>query len=125
MNLLDLRTELYARGFDYLSSTRANYFINRAYSELCEEEDWPFLEATTSGTAPVSITDLRTIETVIDTTATRRLQPLDRRHILEDDYQLSTTGSPSCYYLTSCNTLAVYPANTTDTISERYWKVPT
>ena len=128
MDMAALRTEFLARGFssiDASGTTRQDAYINRAYYEICEDADWPFLEATTSGAAPLAVSDLRTIETVIDSTTKTRLSPLDRRHILETDYQLSTTGSPTHYYLTSGTTVAVYPANTTDTIAVRYWKVPT
>lgn len=120
-----MRTELAARGFDYESSSRLTGWINRAYNDLCEEEDWPFLEATTSGTAPVSVSTLRTIESVIDTTTMTKLTPIDRRNITDFNYDLATTGSPTYYYTTGTTTVAVYPANTTDTISIRYWKFPT
>jgi hypothetical protein len=87
--------------------------------------DYPWLESTSTGVAPLSITNLRTIESVVDTTTTSRLSPLDRRNIMESDSSLSTAGSPVWYYLTTGNTVAVYPSNTTDTLSVRYWKVPT
>lgn len=124
MNLGELREELQGRGFDYLPATRQTAFINRAYQEMCAEEDWPFLEATTSGNAPLTISDLRTIEAVVDSTNTRRLQPLDRRNILDSDWTLATTGNPVNYYLTTGTTVNVYPANTSNTIAVRYWSVP-
>ena len=120
-----LKGRLGERGFDYLTDATKGQFVNDAYLEICDMEDWPFLEATTSGVAPLAISDLRTIETVVDSTSTTRLSPLDRRHILETDYTLATTGSPVWYYLTSGTTVNVYPANTSDTLSVRYWKVPT
>ena len=126
MTLADLQVELQARGFDYLSTTRQNYYINSAYQiDICEDSDWPFLEVTTTGTAPLTITDLRSIESVIDTTQACKLRPLDRRSITDDyDTSLTTAGSPSFYYLTTATTVSVYPANTTDTLSVRYWKFP-
>lgn len=125
MTFLELKTELLARGFDYLSTTRSGYFVNRAYQEMCAEEDWPFLESSSSGTAPLTVSDLRTVEAVINTTQRYKLRPLDRRNITDFDTDLTTTGTPSWYYLTTSTTVAVYPANTTDTIAVRYWKVPT
>jgi hypothetical protein len=41
MILSDLQAEFQARGFDYLSVTRQNIFLNRAYQETCEGDDWP------------------------------------------------------------------------------------
>lgn len=124
MDLTALQTEVAGWGFDYLSTTRVNYFLNRAYQELCEEEDWSFLEATTSGAAPLAISDLRTIESVTDTTQRIKLWPLDRRHILDSDYSLTSAGAPTYYYVTGGNTVAVYPF-TANSLSVRYWKVPT
>jgi hypothetical protein len=125
VNLGTLRTEVQARGFDYLSNARLDAYINRAYLDLADSEDWPWLEATTSGTAPLTISDLRTIESVRNSTQSYRLAPLDRRNIMHSDDDLATTGTPSYYYLTTGTTVAVYPANTSDTIAVRYWKVPT
>lgn len=126
MTLAELRTELQARGFDYLSTVRCSQFLNDAYlTDIAEAEDWPWLEATSSGTAPLTITDLRTIELVIDSTAKFKLQPLDRRNITDDwDSDLTTAGDPAFYYTTTGTTVAVYPTSTTHTISVRYWKVP-
>jgi hypothetical protein len=127
MNLGTLRTEFLARGFDFEAqggNTRPNYFLNRAYQDICGQEDWPFLEATASGTTPLSIPDLRTIESVIDTTQLVKLTPLDRRFITDTSTNLSTVGAPCFYYTTATTTVNVYPTSTTDSISVRYYKVP-
>jgi hypothetical protein len=126
LSLTTLRAEFLARGFNDLESsgtTRQDNYLNRAYYEICEDADWPFLEATSSGAAPLAISDLRTIESVVHTPSLTRLSPLDRRNIMEDDAVLTTTGTPYYYYLTTGTTVAVYPANT-GSISVRYWKVP-
>lgn len=127
MTLAQLRAELQARGFDYLSDTRCNTFLNAAYQvDICEAQDFPFLESSTTGVAPKTISDLRTIETVVDSVQNLKLSPLDRRMITDGiDSDLTTTGSPVYYYLTSGTTVAVYPANTSNSLSIRYWKVPT
>lgn len=122
--LSDLRTEMQARGFDYLSSTRCNTYLNLAYqSDLCEESDWPFLRTSTTGTAPITITDLRTVKYVQDTTNSVKLRHLGEQHITDADL-LTTTGNPECYYATSETTLDVYPANTTATLKVVYYKTP-
>lgn len=126
MNLAEIVTEFQSRGFDYLSTTRAENYANDAYLiDICEQEDWPFLDATTSGAAPLTISDLRTLESVIDSTQAVKLKPLDRRHLTDDwNTDLSTPGTPTFYYLTSGSIVNVFPANTTDTLAVRYWKVP-
>lgn len=122
--LSDLRTELQARGFDYLSTTRCNTYLNLAYqTDLCEESDWPFLRTTTTGTAPLTISDLRTVKIVQDTTLSSKLRPIDESTLTDTDV-LTTTGSPLYYYFTSPTVLAVYPANTTSTLTVTYIKTP-
>ncbi len=122
---LDLVTELQARGFDYLTSARCGNLINDAYlRDICEAEDWPFLEATDSGAAPNTVADLRTIESVIDTTTNCKLLPMDRRNITDVDTDLTTVGTPYLYYITSGTIVNTFPYST-DTISVKYWKVPT
>ncbi len=126
ITLLELQTEFAARGFNYLSTLRQNYYLNQGYLvDICEAEDWPFLETTTTGSAPLSITDLRTIASVVDTTQAMKLTPLDNRNITDDiDSSLTTVGTPVYYYKSGQTTIAVYPTNTTDSLSVRYWKVP-
>ncbi len=131
MTLAQLRTAVYQRGFHYLydetgDDTRADYFINNSYIDICTMEDWPFLENIATGIAPITITDLSSIESVIDSTSVMKLSPLDRRNITDDwDTNLATAGSPTFYYLTQGSVVNVYPTNTTDTISVRYWRQAT
>jgi hypothetical protein len=127
VNAEELTAALREEGFEYLSTTKALRYINDAYLlDICEEEDWPFLEATAEGAAPLEISDLRAVESVIDSTQEVELRPLDRRHIVADvDTNLTTVGTPAYYYLTEGKTVNVYPISTTDTLKVRYWKVPT
>lgn len=126
MNLEDLRTELLARGFDYLSSSRAENYLNDAYLvDICEEEDWPFLEDVKEGPAPLEIADLRAIEYVTNATQVTKLDPLLRSRITDDwNPDLTQVGTPSLYYVTKGTTVNVFPVST-DEIAVRYWKVPT
>lgn len=125
MTRKELREELEARGFDYLTEARLNRFINSAYLvDICELEDWPFLEATKEGKAPLEISDLRTVEYILDTTQECKLRPVLRARLTDDwDVDLTTTGDPTVYYLTEGKKVNVYPANTTDNLLVRYWKV--
>ena len=127
MDLSAIQTELQERGFgDVTSTTRLNYWINLAYQvDICEAEDWPFLVTTTTGTAPLAISDLRTVLSVVDSTQDLKLRPMDPSNITDDvDSDLTTVGTPWLYYVDNL-TVRVYPANTTDSLSVRYVKVPT
>src|SRR5258706_7930717 len=105
MTLTTLRTEFFARGFNYLDDsgagqTRATTWINDAYHEICEASDWPFLETTaTPGAAPVTLTDLRKVLTVHDATTHLPLRPTNRKWIVAHYGDVaSSTGSPRFYY---------------------------
>ena len=126
MNREELISEFQSRGFDYLSTSRASNYINAAYQlDICEEEDWPFLEASKEGKAPLEIADLRAVEFVVDTAQNIELLPLDRRHLVaEVNSDLGTVGTPSVYYLTGGNTINVFSVNTENTLLVRYWKAP-
>jgi hypothetical protein len=118
------KTELLARGFDDLDTTRQSYFINRGYQMVCNKYPWPFLEATTTGTSPLTISDLRQILYVIDTTNDQELIGIDQREIRGVDPDITSTGTPTHYYLTGTTTLTVWPPNTSVSLSVRYYKVP-
>lgn len=120
MNLGEARTELQARGFDYLTSTRCNAYLNRAIAAIAGHASWPWLEATASGTAPLTITDLRAVLACVDTTTQAELAASDRRLLVSLYTTVTDTGSPEWWYRTGLTQISVYPANTTDTIEVRY-----
>ena len=125
MNLADLTTELGARGFDYLTEARRTYFLNQAYlTDICETEEWPFLEATATGNAPLTIADLRVIESVVDENQQIKLTPLTRKAITDLSPDLDQAGNPESYYITSGNTVNTWP-NAANSLTVRYHKVPT
>jgi len=127
LNLSELRTEFFARGFDYLSSgpqTGPNNYLNRAYHSICDAYEWPFLEADASGTAPLVVSDLRAVLGVVDTTTQVQLRFIDRRNLLRIDPMVNTAGSPALWYTENGTTIKVYPTNGTDQISVHYAKVP-
>lgn len=123
MTLAEIRTAVQARGFSHIGNTELDRWINQAYQELCEEAQWPFLEVSTTGTAPLAIADLRTVLSVSDTTQGTVLEHRDRRDLVELDPEMNETGTPEYFFL-SDNTVSVYPLNTTDTIAVRYIEVP-
>lgn len=124
MNLATGITELKARGADYLSDARATIILNAARNDF---EDfwwgWPWLETSTTGTAPVTISDVRQILYVTDTTGRTLLEGRDARDLVGDtDAVLTTTGTATSWYLDGSATLRVYPANTSTTFTVRYVK---
>lgn len=125
MDFAELQAEFAARGYDYLESARAERYINQSYKSICNRGAWPFLLTTTTGTAPLTISDLRAVLNVVDTTTNAKLYHADRRHLIESvDTSLTTTGTPAYWYQESRTVVSVYPANTTDTLSVHYLKVP-
>lgn len=124
MNLEQLVVEFKARGFDYLATSRCENYVNDSYVlDICEQSDWPFLEKSTEGKAPLEISDLSAVRYVIDVTQEVKLKPLKQDRIT-DDYgvNLVVSGNPAFYYLEGGDTVKVYPASTSDTISVAYWK---
>lgn len=121
MTLAEARAETQARGFDYLSSARCNAYLNRALAALSMEAAWPWLETSTSGTSPLTITDLRACLSVVDTTTSQVLAPADRRSLVDTYQVLTTTGTPEYWYRDSLTSIRTYPVSS-DTISVRYVK---
>lgn len=123
MDREDIRDEVQARGFDDVTDARVNTWINAAYFRICDLEAWPFLEASTTGTAPLTISDFRAGLSIIDTTNDNPLVWADPRTIREDDPTLALTGTPAYWYM-SGTSLKVYPANTAASLNVSYLKVP-
>lgn len=123
MDLTAAQTELQARGASHVSTSRLTTWLNDAKNEFEDFFPWPWLEATTTGTAPVTISDLKAVLYVVDTTQQAELTGLPAQFIVEDlDETITTTGSPDVWWLDGTTTLKVYPANTTNSLSVRYVK---
>jgi hypothetical protein len=123
MDLTAAQTELKARGGDYLSTARLTTFLNDAKNELEDFFVWPWLETTTTGTAPLTISDLKHVLYVVDTTNQAELTGASAQYIVEDlDETITTTGTPDVWWLDGTTTLKVYPANTSASLSVRYVK---
>lgn len=119
--LLTLRTEVQARGFDYITNPRIDRFINDAYVRLCNMALWPFREMTTSGAAPLTITDLGVLASVVDTdNGNNALTWRDRRTLVDTYGDLTAAGTPQHFYIEDGGTLRAYPAGGTLTV--RYWR---
>lgn len=122
---LQLQTEFLARGYQYLLTgaglTRAKAWLNQSYLEVCEEEPWPFLLATAAGASPVTVTDVRVIRSVTDTTQRVPLEVISEDDLLGSSLLLTTAGPPTYYYLDDV-IVRTYPVG--GTLSIRYYKVP-
>jgi hypothetical protein len=123
MNLGTMRTEVMARGYDFLSSTRVNQFLNWSYKEICRYMPWPFLETSATGASPLTITDLGSVLSVVGSLSDVPLQAVDRRQVLISDDDLNDTGTPEIFWLEN-NTLNVWPGSSTDTVTVQYIKSP-
>lgn len=126
MNFSQLVDELQARGFSYLDDGgRAERYINAAYQSICNRAAWPFLLTTTTGAAPLTISDLRAVLSVVDTANKVPLIHVDRRNLIQTvSADLTVTGNPNYWYQESRTVIKVYPANTSNTLSVHYLKVP-
>lgn len=127
LTFAELLTEFYARGFDYLDDggpgeTRAKRFINQSYQEICGMEDWPFLSTSTTGVAPLTISDLGYLESLTDVTDERSLSFMDRRTLVERYPNLDLAGPPNYAYITGGDTIRTYPTNG-NTLRARYFRL--
>jgi hypothetical protein len=124
--LADLRGELYARGYDHLAQdaatqARADRFLNQAHAELCLEELWPFRLTSISGAAPLAVSDIDRILTVVDSdNGSRVLYELTEREATA--MGLATAGSPMWFYRDSL-LVRVLPDSAT-TLLVRYYMLP-
>jgi hypothetical protein len=125
--LSSMQTEVYARGFSYLNDSgagtaRVTRWLNDAMHEIDGKADWPYLQVTVTGTAPLTIADLATVESVTAVGLFQTLQPFDRRDLREWYADLTITGTPFGWYLTGGNVINVFPANTSTTLTVDYYK---
>jgi len=109
-----------------MSNEKALQYLNASYQvDICEAEDWPFLAEEVSGTAPLVISSMRSLEYVIDTTSERKLVAIDRRNLTDDfTVKFTTPGPPLFYFIDGEAEIEVFPANTTDILTARYYRTP-
>lgn len=122
MDFDELRTALAARGFDDYDDSTLGARINAARAELDRMYLWPWREKSVTGTAPLTVTDLGTIEAVTNESLDYVLTGAQWRHLRDNVTDLATSGTPEFYYRASTTTVATYPTNE-DTIGVQYWKV--
>jgi len=120
MDLTSARDELAARGFDGLTPSRMNLFLNAGKNALENFAHWPWLETSTSGTAPLTISDLKAIQFVYRSSPNLGIDGADREY-LRQMYgpDLTRVGTANFWYLSGLTTLNLFPVDTT-TINVEY-----
>lgn len=126
MTFAEMKAEVLARGFDGLTDTRAGVYVNAARAELDRMFLWPWREKSVTGTSPISISDLGTIEAVVNTSQSSvPLSRADYRSLLDLYSDLTTSGTPCFYYVawpSGTPEVVTYPSNS-NTIGVQYWRV--
>lgn len=115
--LLQLYTELKARGYDYLPDARAKSFVNTAYAELCEVAPWPWLETTSTLTVPGTLTNARSVLSVNGSTGAS-LSFIERQSLAQAGTKFTATGTPTFWYWEG-DTLSTFPVATSQ-VTVRY-----
>lgn len=119
----DMQVELLDRigQTDARFAVRARRWINDAMHELDSEEEWDYLFASTTGSAPLTIADLDKVESVSDVASLNTLMQIDRESLIADVVDLTSTGVAAYWYKTSTTTIAVFPVSTA-TLTVKYIK---
>jgi len=129
LTLADLKTYFFARGLDFMNdggvgATRATRFINDAMHKIDDAEKWAYLQASTTGTSPVTVSDLGRVESVVDVANLVPLSYMSREEVTDYFADLSGTGTYSrWYYVTGGTTINAFPVNSSITLTVRYTKV--
>ena len=122
----ELKAELAARGFDYLTDARQGAMVNRGMRALDGMALWPYLENSATGLAPLAISDLGTVEAVLDTTNDVELAPSTYQELLSlFGGDLSTSGNPTFWYRATPGgvpTVATYAVSTSVQIGVQYFR---
>lgn len=121
MTFTDLINELKASGFDYLSGSRLEDWVQRSYAQLSARYKWPWLEWTEEATAPFEFKnkDLRYVLSVLDTTQGRTLWGVERQWLRERFPLLEEEGSPVYWFLQNQEEFRTFPTNE-DKVAVRY-----
>ena len=124
MNLAAARTELEERGFDSLSPARATMYLNYGMTALERVYPWPWLRATTTGTSPLTISDLQSVRSVRTSTGCA-LWGVDEQWLAESGYDFAATGTAQLWWLEGETTLRTWPVDASTSLSVVYTKFST
>lgn len=122
MNFGTLKTELSDRGFSYLSDTRLGQYVNWGYQEINDADHWPYRRTTATGAAPLTVSDLGVIDSVVNTAnGNSPLRPSTAYDLAMAYGDLTTTGTPTYYYVDGSQ-VKTYPVG--GTLLVGYFKAP-
>jgi hypothetical protein len=122
-DLTSADTELAARGYGRFSQARRFAWLNAAKNRFEDYPyDWPWLKTSASGTAPLTISDLRRVLSVVDSATKLPVDQVDADAIIEfASGDLTLAGSPSGWYLDSDTVLSTFPVGA-GSLTVRYVK---
>lgn len=125
MDFTALKAAVASRGFARLSAADQGQAVNDAVHELDQlEPRWPYLFTSSSGTAPLVVTDLGDVTTVLNTYLDVPVQFSDYEDLAGWAGELTRTGAdPDVWYFTpgSSTSVSTFPV-TTRTIQVFYYK---
>jgi hypothetical protein len=128
MDFTALKAAVASRGFSRLSPGDQGQVVNDALHELdAVEPRWPYLLTTTTGTLPLTISDLLDVATVLNTTLNTPVEFVDYEQLASWAGDLTRTNTdPQLWYFTpgSTTSLSGFPVSTR-TVKVVYWKTTT
>lgn len=116
MTFAELKAELAARGFDYLSDARLGFYINQAATELASEDIWPFRFHEFDGSGNYEDVPQGTvIQSVVNVDTRAPLTSIDMATLLDNGCDLAQAGTALYWYM--------HPVGVVDTLkmSVRAW----
>lgn len=121
MNLAAARQVFASRGFDYVPGQTMNLMLNRARNEFEDYWAWPWLRTTTTGAAPLVLTNLKHVLLVKDSTGAE-LYGSTPEIVGQGNVDVALAGTPDFWYLTSDTS---DPVAGDDTVTMRTWPAST
>jgi hypothetical protein len=122
VNLAEAQEEFANRGVDYLSTDRRTFFLNYAKNVFEDAYVFPWLEAVATGASPKTITDLKQILYVRDSSNDTELLGLPAAQIIVDGIDLAEIGRPTNWWLDGEEIVTVWPVSTSAVLEIRYVK---
>lgn len=121
-----LQTEFFARGFAYLNDagaglTRVKRWLNDSAHEIDDMELWDYRRASTTGTSPLTISDLGVIDAVMDGANFNELAPTTLGDLESLFGEVASTGTATFFYL-NAGAITTYPV-TSGTLTVKYYRV--
>lgn len=122
MQLSQALVELKDRGFHYLKDPRLTLALNKGKDALEDEYTWPWLETSVAGAAPLTIPDLKVVQSVWIPGDKQVLVGVDPRDVPDIDGDITIPGQPLVWWLDGLTTVRVYPVDASKTLQVRYVK---